>query len=89
MRVVTVSPGPARTAIWEAPGGFGAQLAAAANTGHEEFPAQAPAVMGMTTGRLTEPDEAAQLIAYLASPMAASITGADFLIDGGLVKTAW
>ena len=47
-----------------------------------------PAVMGMTTGRFTEPDEVAQLIAYLASPQAASITGADFLIDGGLVKTA-
>ena len=39
-------------------------------------------------GRFTEPDEVAQLIAYLASPRAASITGADFLIDGGLVKTA-
>ena len=33
--------------------------------------------------------EVAQPIAYLASPQAASITGADFLIDGGLVKTAW
>ena len=32
--------------------------------------------------------EVAQLIAYLASPQAASVTGADFLIDGGLVKTA-
>jgi NAD(P)-dependent dehydrogenase (short-subunit alcohol dehydrogenase family) len=88
VRVVTVSPGPVRTAIWEAPGGLGAQLAAAANTGHEEFLAQVPAAMGMTTGRFTEPDEVAQLIAYLASPQAASITGADFLIDGGLVKTA-
>jgi NAD(P)-dependent dehydrogenase (short-subunit alcohol dehydrogenase family) len=88
VRVVTVSPGPTRTAVWEAPGGLGAQLAAAADTGHEEFLAQVPGVMGMTTGRFTEPDEVAQLIAYLASPQAASITGADFLIDGGLVKTA-
>lgn len=88
VRVVTVSPGPVRTAVWEAPGGLGAQLAAAANTGHEEFLARVPAIMGMTTGRFAEPDEVAQLIAYLASPQAASITGADFLIDGGLVKTA-
>ena len=32
--------------------------------------------------------EVAQPIAYLASPQAASITGADFLIDGGLVARA-
>lgn len=42
----------------------------------------------MTTGRFAEPGEVAALIAYLASPQAANITGADFLIDSGLVKTA-
>ena len=88
VRVVTVSPGPVRTAVWEGPGGLGAQLAAAASTEHQEFLAQAPAAMGMTTGRFAEPEEVAQLIAFLASAQAASITGADFLIDGGLVKTA-
>jgi putative oxidoreductase len=88
MRVVTVSPGPTRTGIWEAPGGLGAQLAAAAQTGHQEFLAQVPAMLGMTTGRLTEPEEVAELIAFLAGTRAANITGADFRIDGGMVKTA-
>src|SRR6202453_838068 len=78
----------ALTALGKAPVCLGAQLAAAATTGHKEFLAQVPAVMGMTTGRFAEPDEVAGLIAYLASPQAASITGADFLIDGGLVKTS-
>jgi NAD(P)-dependent dehydrogenase (short-subunit alcohol dehydrogenase family) len=45
-------------------------------------------MMGMTTGRLTEPGEVAELIAFLASERALNITGADFRIDGGLVKTA-
>jgi NAD(P)-dependent dehydrogenase (short-subunit alcohol dehydrogenase family) len=88
VRVVTVSPGPTRTAVWEAPGGLGSQLAAAANADHQQFLAQVPAAMGMTTGRFAEPDEVAQLIAFMASDQAGSITGADFLIDGGLVKTA-
>lgn len=88
VRVVTVTPGPVRTDVWEAPDGLGAQLAAAAGTGHKEFVAQVPAMMGMTTGRFTEPDEVAELIAFLAAERGLNITGADFRIDGGLVKTA-
>jgi acetoacetyl-CoA reductase len=34
-------------------------------------------------GRLGEPDEVAQLVAYLASPQAAFITGANISINGG------
>jgi hypothetical protein len=30
---------------------------------HQEFLAEVPAVLGITTGRFTEPDEVAQLIA--------------------------
>ncbi|KAF0172414.1 MAG: dehydrogenase of unknown specificity short-chain alcohol dehydrogenase like protein [Rhodobacteraceae bacterium] len=35
-------------------------------------------------GRIGEPEEVADLVAYLASDRAAFITGSDFLIDGGL-----
>jgi NAD(P)-dependent dehydrogenase (short-subunit alcohol dehydrogenase family) len=44
--------------------------------------------MGMITSKFIEAHEVAELIAYLASPRAGSITGADFVIDGGIVKTS-
>jgi NAD(P)-dependent dehydrogenase (short-subunit alcohol dehydrogenase family) len=41
----------------------------------------------MVTGRFTQPAEVANLVLFLASSRAANITGADFIIDGGLVPT--
>ena len=35
-------------------------------------------------GRIGEPEEIAELVAYLASPRAGFVTGSDFRIDGGL-----
>jgi NAD(P)-dependent dehydrogenase (short-subunit alcohol dehydrogenase family) len=43
--------------------------------------------MGISTGRVTEPHEVADLALFLASPLAGNITGAEFTIDGGQVKT--
>jgi NAD(P)-dependent dehydrogenase (short-subunit alcohol dehydrogenase family) len=42
---------------------------------------------GLATGRLTTPEEVATLIALLASPRLANVTGSNFVIDGGLIKT--
>lgn len=42
---------------------------------------------GIPIGRGAEPYEVADLIAYLASDRAASIHGAEFIIDGGTVRT--
>ena len=42
---------------------------------------------GIPIGRAAEPDEVADLIAYLASDRAAAIHGAEFIIDGGTVGT--
>jgi putative oxidoreductase len=43
--------------------------------------------MGITVGRLTEPEEIAALVVYLASPLAGTLTGAEYLADGGVIKT--
>ena len=88
VRVTSVTPGPTRTDVWESPDGLGAAFAAAAGAPQEQFVAQVPVMLGMLTGRLTEPDEVAALITFLLSPVAASITGSDHRIDGGAVKIA-
>ncbi len=45
------------------------------------------ALGGIPLGRAAEPREVADLIAYLASERAAAIHGAEFIIDGGTVRT--
>lgn len=87
VRVVTVSPGPTRTQNWEDPNGLGGELARAAGTDLATFLDGLPKTMGITTGRMAEPDEIAALVAFLASPCAGNITGSDYLVDGGVVKT--
>ncbi|URM97288.1 SDR family oxidoreductase [Actinomadura madurae] len=88
VRVNTVSPGPVRTALWEAPEGYGAELASSMGLRHDQLLAGLPDAAGMLTGRMVEPAEVGALIAYLASPLAASTVGADHVIDGGAIKTA-
>jgi NAD(P)-dependent dehydrogenase (short-subunit alcohol dehydrogenase family) len=42
---------------------------------------------GISIGRPSRPDEIANLIVFLASPRAASITGVEYIIDGGTIPT--
>jgi NAD(P)-dependent dehydrogenase (short-subunit alcohol dehydrogenase family) len=77
IRVNSVSPGSVRTPILALSAqAFGAGLL------EEEVFARFGAAHPI--GRIGEPEEIAELIAYLASDRAAFVTGADFVIDGGL-----
>ncbi|WP_030897987.1 SDR family NAD(P)-dependent oxidoreductase [Streptomyces sp. NRRL F-5126] len=87
VRVNTISPGAVRTALWESPDGYGAELARSMGVTQEQLLAQVPAATGMSIGRLLEPAEIASAVTYLASPAAAGMSGTDLLIDGGSVKT--
>ncbi len=42
---------------------------------------------GFVTGRFTTPEEVAILVVLLASPRTANVTGSNYMIDGGLLKT--
>jgi NAD(P)-dependent dehydrogenase (short-subunit alcohol dehydrogenase family) len=88
VRVNAIAPGPVRTAFWTAPGGFAESVAkGAGTTAQQAVDVVVPRQMAISTGRITEAHEVADLAAFLASPRAANITGAEFTIDGGQIKT--
>jgi NAD(P)-dependent dehydrogenase (short-subunit alcohol dehydrogenase family) len=85
VRVNSVSPGWIMT---DAAGEF-LDMLRNANGGTIEDTRQSvlDALGGISIGRVAEPEEVADLIAYLASDRAAAIHGAEFVIDGGTIKT--
>lgn len=88
IRVNTVSPGPVRTAWWTDEGGAADVLAAKAGIDRDAvLDGAAAQMMNLTTGRLADPQEIADVVALLASPRSASTTGADYIVDAGMLKT--
>jgi NAD(P)-dependent dehydrogenase (short-subunit alcohol dehydrogenase family) len=88
IHVNCVSPGPVGTDLWLGEHGVAETVAEAtgvdADTARETVIA---GIGGFATGRFTTPEEVATLVTLLASERTANVTGANYVIDGGLIKT--
>lgn len=85
VRVVRVAPGWIAT---EASVRLAERLGAESGGGVEEGNRMIMASLGgIPIGRPSTPEEVANLIAFLASDRAASISGAEFVVDGGTIPT--
>ena len=88
IRVNAVSPGPVSTDLWLGAGGVADIVAKASGVDRDTARARVIAgIGGLATGRFTTPDEVAALVVMLASDRTGNVTGSNFVIDGGLLKT--
>jgi NAD(P)-dependent dehydrogenase (short-subunit alcohol dehydrogenase family) len=85
IRVNCVSPGQVGTELWLGKDGVADTLASATGVAADTIREQAASAIA--TRRFSTPEEVATLIAMLASERTANVTGANYVIDGGLVKT--
>lgn len=88
IRVNCVSPGPVATELWMGSQGVAATVAKA--TGVDQDTARDAVIAGIggfATGKFTTPEQVAALIVMLASDQLVNVTGANYVIDGGLIKT--
>jgi NAD(P)-dependent dehydrogenase (short-subunit alcohol dehydrogenase family) len=85
IRVNCVSPGQVGTDLWLGEHGVAQTIGKAA--GIDPNTVLETAVAGIATGRFTTPEEVATLVTMLASERTANVTGANYVIDGGLIKT--
>jgi NAD(P)-dependent dehydrogenase (short-subunit alcohol dehydrogenase family) len=88
IRINDISPGPVSTDLWLGEQGVahtvGRALGIDAAAAREKVLAS---IGGLPTGRLTTPEEVATLVVMLASSRTANVTGSNYVIDGGLIKT--
>jgi 3-oxoacyl-[acyl-carrier protein] reductase len=83
--VNAVCPGPIRTPLWEGPGALAERLG-------QQLGMSAPEVMkwfaqqNIPLGHHGDPEDIANIVAFLASDKAKFITGQAINVDGGMVK---
>ena len=85
IRVNCVSPGQVSTDLWLGEHGVAETVAKA--TGVDADTIRESATAAIATGRFTTPQEVATLVTMLASDRTANVTGVNYVIDGGLIKT--
>jgi NAD(P)-dependent dehydrogenase (short-subunit alcohol dehydrogenase family) len=86
VRVVRIAPGWVET---EAAVRMVERLAKAEGTDYQTAQKGLMASLGgIPIGRPSKPTEVAELVGFLVSPRAASITGTEFVIDGGTIPVA-
>jgi NAD(P)-dependent dehydrogenase (short-subunit alcohol dehydrogenase family) len=85
IRVNCVSPGQVGTDLWLGEHGVAATLGNASGVDPDTI--RATATAAIATGRFTTPEEVATLVTMLASDRTANVTGVNYVIDGGLIKT--
>jgi len=89
IRVNAVSPGPVSTELWFGESGVTQTVARATGLSPEAARDQVIAsIGGLATGRFTTPEQVAALVLFLASARAGNVTGSNFIVDGGLLKTS-
>ncbi len=88
IRINDVSPGPVSTDLWLGKDGVAATVGKAMGVDPETAKAKVIAsIGGIATGRFTTPEEVATLVVMLASSRTGNVTGSNYVIDGGLIKT--
>jgi NAD(P)-dependent dehydrogenase (short-subunit alcohol dehydrogenase family) len=85
IRINCVSPGQVETDLWLGNDGVAATVGRA--TGVDPAAVREQATAGIPSGRFSTPEEVATLVALLSSRRTANVTGANYVIDGGLIKT--
>jgi NAD(P)-dependent dehydrogenase (short-subunit alcohol dehydrogenase family) len=85
IRVNCVSPGQVSTDLWLGEHGVAETFAKA--TGVDADTVRETAASAIATGRFSTPQEVATLVTMLASDRTANVTGVNYIVDGGLIKT--
>jgi 3-oxoacyl-[acyl-carrier protein] reductase len=87
IRVNAVAPGPIWTPFWTNPGGFADSLAAVHGMPQREAVEHEMKLRQLPLARMGEPEEVANVIVFMASPLASFVTGSVWGIDGGSIRS--